>query len=242
MRFKASATGEVQILDDNGILQSVFPSTYIPKQRGNHITIFDTDDKKMKLKLLFSECYDEVGVSLGHTAAIVLAELSENYFTDRDNLAIADVQTTVDAIEDILDGTTAATSAYKRQSGKTQTFTKALTTATTAGTADVTLATITSKPCHIKSIIIRQNAVAVAELTSIAILGGASKVVTFISAATGVKANLANIDYQLSWDGDVLLGATKTIVATIVGSGASAAQDLTVEIEYYATVDGGYLA
>lgn len=138
-------------------------------------------------------------------------------------------------------GVTAIPAAAKREAGRTQYFTKAVTTATTNGTADITLATVTDNPCKIKSIVLRQNGAVVAELTSLSIFGGASKVVTFIDAVTGLAANLSAADTQVSWNGDVLLNATKTIVLTIVGTGISVAQDLTVGIEYIATVDGGYL-
>ena len=83
-----------------------------------------------------------------------------------------------------------------------------------------------------------------ARLTSIAVTGGASGVITFINATDGVRANIAAADQQLSWQsngGIVTLAATKTIVITLVGTGATAVA-LTVSIEYTAQSSGGYLA
>lgn len=121
---------------------------------------------------------------------------------------------------------------------KLQHFTKNITSAANAG--DVTLATITTYPCVIKGIVIRSNGATTANLTSIGIYGGASKVITFIDTTAGAKANLDAADEQVSWTGMVQLAAAKTIVITLTGTGA-AATDFTIGIEYYTTTDGGYL-
>ena len=132
----------------------------------------------------------------------------------------------------------AKTAAFLLLAGNQQTFTKQITSAANAGA--VTVATITTQACKIKSIVVRSNGATTANLTSIAVLGGASSVVTFIDATTGLRANIAAADQQVSWDGRATLAATKTITITLTGTGA-AAVDLQVDIEYEAIADGGYL-
>ncbi len=122
--------------------------------------------------------------------------------------------------------------------GKRQVFTKAITIAANAGAT--TIGTITTQPCVIESIIVHANTAQTANLTSCAVTGGASNVVTFINTATATQGNLDAIDKQVAWTGAVRLAATKTIVMTLVGTGA-AATDMTVTIEYEACVAGGYL-
>jgi len=118
-------------------------------------------------------------------------------------------------------------------------FTKQITSAANAGA--VTVATVTTQPCKIESIVVRSNGATTADLTSIAITGGASGVVTFLSAVEGVRANIAAADQQISWEGSVTLAATKTIVITLVGGGATPV-DLQVDITYRPIVAGGTLA
>jgi len=125
-----------------------------------------------------------------------------------------------------------------RAVGETQIIEVAVTSDLNIG--DVTLATVTTQPCLIKSIIIHANTAAHADMTTCAVTGGASKVITFIDAATATEANLDAIDKQVAWTGAVRLSATKTIVITLVGVGANHA-DLTVTIEYEACIAGGYL-
>jgi hypothetical protein len=123
--------------------------------------------------------------------------------------------------------------------GAIQMFTKNITSAANAG--DVTVATITTQACLIKSIVVKANAAQTADLGSIIIAGGTSKVVTFIDIVTGVQGNIAATDQQVSWVGAAALDATDTIVITLAGSGATAV-DLQVTVEYEAVVSGGYLA
>ena len=120
-----------------------------------------------------------------------------------------------------------------------QVFTKQITSA--ANAADVTVATITTQPCLIESIVVRSNGATTADLTSIGVYGGASKVVTFLTAVEGVRANIAAEDQQIFWSGAVTLAATKTIVITLTGGGATAV-DLQVDIKFRPIVAGGYLA
>jgi len=124
------------------------------------------------------------------------------------------------------------------RAGRRQHFTKSITSAANAG--DVTIGTITAQPCFIKSIVVRSNGATTADLTSIGIYGGASKVVTFIDTTTGTKANIDAADKQVAWTGAACFTATKTLVITLTGTGATAV-NLTVCIEYYSEVDGGYL-
>ena len=122
--------------------------------------------------------------------------------------------------------------------GKASFFEKSITSAANAG--DVTVATITDTPCQIESIVIHADTAQTADMTSCGVFGGAAKVITFISATDAVQANLDAIDKQVAWTGAVRLAATKTIVISLVGTGA-AAVDLTIIIKYRPTIAGGYL-
>jgi len=110
-----------------------------------------------------------------------------------------------------------------------------------ANAGDVLVATVTTQPCLIESVVIHADAAQTADMTSCGIFGGAGKVVTFISAADAVQANLNAADKQVAWTGAVRLAATKTIVISLVGTGATAV-DLTITIAYRACTSGGYLA
>ena len=110
-----------------------------------------------------------------------------------------------------------------------------------ANAGDVLVATVTTQPCLIESVVIHADAAQTANMTSCGIFGGAGKVVTFISAADAVQANLNAADKQVAWTGAVRLAATKTIVISLVGTGATAV-DLTITIAYRACTSGGYLA
>jgi flagellin-like hook-associated protein FlgL len=144
------------------------------------------------------------------------------------------LKNTFEAIRDQLDALIGNTVV-----GKCQIFTKNITSAANANA--VTVATVTTQPCFIESIVLRSNGATTADLTSIAITGGASGVVTFLSAVEGVRANIAAADQQICWEGSVTLAATKTIVITLVGTGATAV-DLQVDIKYRPIVAGGTLA
>ncbi|MFH1486488.1 MAG: hypothetical protein ABIH46_10480 [Chloroflexota bacterium] len=123
--------------------------------------------------------------------------------------------------------------------GRTQSLTNNVTSAANAGA--VTVATVTTQACKIKSVVVRANAAQTADLTSIAITGGTAGAVTFIDAVLGLRANIAATDQQVSWEGTVTLPTGGTIVITLVGTGATAV-DLQVDIEYEAITSGGYLA
>jgi len=133
----------------------------------------------------------------------------------------------------------ARSAAASRLAGVSQIFEKSITSAANAG--DVTVATITTQPCLIESITIHADNIQTGDLTSAGIFGGATKVITFIAAADALQADLDAVDKQVSWIGSVRLAATKTIVISLVGTGATAV-DLTVIVKYRATADGGYLA
>ena len=139
---------------------------------------------------------------------------------------------------ELLDGTTATPTAYRREAGVTQIFTKQITSAANAG--DVTIATLTDGACLIKSIVLNSNGVTTADLTSAAIEGGAAKVVEFISAVSAAKANIDVADEQVNFTGIIRLPATSTIVMDLQGTDATAV-DLQVTIEYVAVTDGAYL-
>jgi len=126
-----------------------------------------------------------------------------------------------------------------RLAGKAQTFEKSITSAANAG--DVTVATVTTQPCLIESIVVHADAAQTGDLTSAGMFGGAGKVITFIPAADALQADLDAADKQIAWTGAVRLAAGKTIVISLDGTGATAV-DLTVSIKYRAAADAGYLA
>ncbi|MBA7680265.1 hypothetical protein ES703_88577 [subsurface metagenome] len=123
--------------------------------------------------------------------------------------------------------------------GRSQIFEKSITSAANAG--DVNVATITTQPCIIESVVIHADAAQTGDMTSCGVFGGAGKVITFISAADAVQAELDAADKQVAWTGAVRLAAAKTIVISLVGSNGTAV-DLTIVIKYRACVSGGYLA
>ena len=134
------------------------------------------------------------------------------------------------------------TTTKRRQAARLQTFQYHCTSAANAG--DVVAATFTAQDCDIKALNVRSNGATTADLTSIAVFGGTGKVITFIAAVDGIRANIAAADQQVGWQtngGVITLPATHTIVITLAGTGATAV-DLTMTIEYVATTDGGYLA
>jgi len=118
-------------------------------------------------------------------------------------------------------------------------FTKNITSAANAG--DVTLATVTSQACFIKSIVVKANSTQTTDLIYIIVSGGSNKAITFIDQVSGIRANIADTDQQVSWDGSVQLDATDTIIITLTGSGSTAV-NLQVTIQYMPAVSGGYLA
>lgn len=129
--------------------------------------------------------------------------------------------------------------ARKRQASRCQTFTKVITSP--ANALAVTVATVTTQPVRIESIILHSDGVTTTDLTSAPITGGASGVIPFLDATDAARANINAQDEQVSWRGDVYFPAGATIVITLNGTGATAV-DLNAVIKYRATVDGGYLA
>ncbi len=131
------------------------------------------------------------------------------------------------------------TDQISRAVGARQVFIKAITVAANSGAT--TVGTITTQPCVIESIIIHANTAQTTALISCAITGGASNIVTFLSTAIAIQANLDAIDKQVSWIGSVRLGTGKTIVITPAGTAATAL-DLTIIIIYYSSsTPGGYI-
>ncbi|MCJ7829155.1 MAG: hypothetical protein MUP81_05375 [Dehalococcoidia bacterium] len=129
--------------------------------------------------------------------------------------------------------------AARRQVGKPQIFQKSITSAANTNGL-VTIATITTAACLIKSIVVKAVTAVQTDLTSAAVKGGTSQAVTFLSAVDAAKVNITAIDQQVWWQGAVELAATKTIVMDVEGTGATAV-NLLVTIEFEAAVDTGYL-
>lgn len=123
--------------------------------------------------------------------------------------------------------------------GQPQVFIKNVTSAANAG--DVTIATVTTAPVTIDSISVVANSAAQTDLTSAAIYGGASKVITFLDTTDMAKANIDATDECVDWDGAVRLGTGKTIVMTLAGTGSTPV-DLIITITYHSNSNGGYLA
>ena len=150
--------------------------------------------------------------------------------------------TSLPANKSIYDAHIGGIDAVNRKMGRTQIKEVSITAAANAGLT--TVATITTQPCLIKSVVIHADAAQTADMTTCAVEGGTGQVVEFIGTTAATQANLDAADKQVSMtpaDGAVRLVATKTITIDLQGTGATAV-DLTVIIEYVACVDGGYLA
>lgn len=122
--------------------------------------------------------------------------------------------------------------------GKTQILEVSVTSAANAG--NVTVGTITTGACLIKSVVLHSDSAQTTDLASAAIYGGAGNVITFISAVEAAQANLDAVDRQISWQGAVRLNTGKVITIDLVGTGVTAV-DLTVIIEYEGTVNGAHI-
>lgn len=123
--------------------------------------------------------------------------------------------------------------------GVRQVFEKTITSAANAGA--VTVGTINNAACMIESLVIHANAAQTADLTSCPVTGGASGIISFISALDATQANLNAADKQVVWTaatGPVRLALGKTIVITLNGTGATAV-NLTVSIIYYSSSGAG---
>jgi hypothetical protein len=116
---------------------------------------------------------------------------------------------------------------------------KQVTITDAANAADKTLATV-SGSVEIESVVVKSTGATTADLTSIAVKGGASGVVTFIDAVAGLRANIAAADQQVSWIGRVELGNTKTIIMDFTGTGATAVA-LLATIRYRPITAGSML-
>src|SRR5574337_41253 len=106
-----------------------------------------------------------------------------------------------------------STGTASTDAGVRQVLEVSVTSAANAGA--VTLATVTTQPCDIESIIVHANAAQTTDLTSCPVTGAAG-VITFIDAAIATQANLNATDKQVSYSGYpagfVRLAATKRIV------------------------------
>jgi len=177
----------------------------------------------------------------------------ENYYsdhtTDSDNDGLADTARTEEGATDY--HPVSKRNGWEQESignvavsgtavGETQVKVLSVTSAANAG-SDTTLGTVTTQGCIIQGIVIHADAAQTADLTSCPVHGGASKVLTFISAIDATQANLSAENKQVGWDGEVYLPTGSTIVMVHNGTGATAL-DLTVSIRYRSAVSGGYLA
>ena len=148
--------------------------------------------------------------------------------------------TTLPIGKSLYDGISGNINAVDRVAGKTNVKTISVTAAANAA-ADTTLGTVTTQGCIIQGVVIHADAPQTAHLTSCPVHGGASEVLTFISSADAIRANLDAENKQVGWDGEVYLPTGSTIVMVHNGSGTDAL-NLTVTIRYMSTVNGGYLS
>ncbi len=153
---------------------------------------------------------------------------------------VATVDTVVDTNQDLLDGTTATPTAYRREYGRPQVKVVAV-TANANAASDTTLGTANTQGVTIDSIIARAVAAQTANLTSCPIYGGVAKAITFIGPATATQADLDATDKQVRYMGAVDIATGKTLVMEHNGTGATPL-NLSVTINYHANVDGGYLS
>lgn len=186
-----------------------------------------------RLEALKSQLTAIASTDLG---AVLTAIEGAGFNTAVDSLKI--LSDVLDLVKANTDTISVPTNTTKRLAGKTQIFTKNITSAANAGI--VTIGTITDQSCLIKRVVLMSNGITTADLTSAAIKGGTAQATEFISAATAVKANIDTVDEQVNYSGAKKLKATKTIVVDLQGTGATAV-DLTVCVEYCSVVDGGYI-
>ncbi len=103
------------------------------------------------------------------------------------------------------------------------------------------MATFTTQAGALQSVVVRSNGATTANLTSIAVYAGTSKVVTLIDAVLGLRANIAALDQQVSWEGEKTFPVGTLIVMTLTGV-VGTAVNLQFDAKYEAIADGGYLA
>ena len=152
---------------------------------------------------------------------------------------VSDYDDNKHSLEALYNALSGQVTAVDRAAGKYQVFEKSIINAANVGT--VTIATITTQPCLIESVVLHSDSASQASLTSAAIQGGANGVVTFIDSTDAAAANIDAVDEQVGWTGAVRLAATKTIIMDLIGTGATAV-DLTVTLGYRSCANGGYLA
>lgn len=138
----------------------------------------------------------------------------------------------------IISGITGQETSVARVPGKTQIFEKSINSAANVG--DVTVATVTFEQCMLKSLIIHADAAQTADMTTCEVTCGAAKVVSLIGVGDATQANLDAEDKQVKWTGAVWLEASKTIIISLVGGGATNV-NLTIIVEYESCANGGYL-
>ncbi len=153
---------------------------------------------------------------------------------------VSAVDTVVDTNQDLLDGTTATPTAYRREYGRPQVKVVAV-TANANAASDTTLGTGNTAGVTIDSVIVRAVAAQTVDLTSCPVYGGVAKVDTFLGPATATQANLDATDKQVSWTGAMDIAVGKTLVMEHNGTGVTPL-NLSVTINYHANTDGGYLS
>jgi hypothetical protein len=121
---------------------------------------------------------------------------------------------------------------------RTAIFTKVITSAANAG--DVLAFTASQGRVKINSIIERSNGATTGDLTTAAVYCETAKAVTLISTLLATQAALNAIGKQVQGVGPWTLESGHTGIISLLGTGATPV-NLTLDIEFEATVDGAHL-
>lgn len=132
-----------------------------------------------------------------------------------------------------------ALSATSYQVGSKRVLEKSVTSAANAGS--VILATSKIAAIVIESIVVYSRSTITTDLTTCAVYGGTSNVITFIDTNLAIRANLNALNKQVAWTGAVRLNVGETVTMDLIGVGATAV-DMVVTITYRVAGSGGYLS
>ncbi len=149
---------------------------------------------------------------------------------------VESIEGKVDTIDTVVD---ALTDKLATGIGQPQVKEFSVTSAANAG-ADTTVATVAGGSVIVTSLIVQADAAQTADMTNIAVKGGVDKVLTFIDAAEGGRAEFDAEDEQVAWSAakGMRLKSGSTIVMEHEGTGATAL-DLTVAITFCAASTAG---
>jgi len=156
--------------------------------------------------------------------------------------SLVTIDTVVDTNQDLLDGTTATPTAYRREYGVAQI--KATTIDLEQAAASYDLFTGTTQDCILESLSIRLPNVDCSDdinLTSITIQTDDVTPQVIFDSTDGAVANLT-AEAQLAYTGAIYIKVGTKVQLTIAGGASDAATVCDVVTKYISNVDGGYLA